>query len=306
MVKIDGSDNQHPGDDPDGESVCAPINLNRAIERSLGGIRTLIGNEVELIWRPSERPGLVRLEPLQLDRVLSSLATTARKALDGHGRIVIETDMEDCADADTEFGNCVPSGTYVVLALGYSGLHTLRDVSAKSQELAEPGAIIKQNHGFITVNTHPGQGSVFRILLPPGEIPVPAATPPVTLPVRSEAVLLVEDEWSIAAPIKLFLEKAGYTVAVAYGPNEAIHQIETAGHPFDLLLTDVIMPGMNGRTLYHVLRQKHPSLRCIFMSGYTAETLDGTGDEEIMVNFIHKPFSRDELLQTVRSVLDQP
>jgi CheY-like chemotaxis protein len=305
VVTIKESDNQHPGDEPGGDTAHAPINLNRAIERSLVGIRTLIGNEVELIWRPSERPGMVRLEPLQLNRVLSSLATTARKALDGHGRIVIETDIEDCSDTDSGFGDSVPSGTYVVLALGYSGLHTVNDVSAKSGELAEPGAIIKQNHGFITVNTHPGQGSVFRILLPPGEIPLPAATPPVTRPVRSEAVLLVEDEWSIAAPIKLFLEKAGYTVAVAYSPNEAIQQIETAGHPFDLLLTDVIMPGMNGRTLYHILRQKHPTLQCIFMSGYTAETLDGTGDEEALVNFIHKPFSRDELLQTVRSVLDQ-
>jgi two-component system cell cycle sensor histidine kinase/response regulator CckA len=292
-----------PGTKSGAPSVCAQLNLNCGVESCLSHIRELIGKDVDLIWRPSENPGMVRLEPIQLDRVLSSLATIARDALGGHGRLVIETDIEDDSGVNS-YGDSVPSGRYIVLGMGFSGAHMLSDVSINPKQLAESSAIIKQSRGYVTTNTHPGQGSVFRILLPAGEMSDTSTAPEVTSPVRSESVLLVEDEWSIAAPIKAFLQRAGYTVSLAHSPEEAIQQLETAVQPYDLVLTDVLMPGMNGRRLYSILHEKQPSLKCIFMSGYTADTFTNVEGEESIIHFIHKPFSRDELLTVVRTVLD--
>jgi len=298
-------DHRKPGAKPGVPPLCTPINLTRLVENKLNDIRSVIGSDVELVWRPSENPSMVRLEPIQLNRILTSLATTARDTLGGQGRLVIETKTEDFSNDDS-YGDSVPRGRYVVLAMGFSGDHMAPDKSTDPQQLTEPGAIINQIGGYLTTSTHPGQGSVFRIMLPPGDTPAPPATPTNITSARSASVLLVEDEWSIAAPIKAFLQRAGYAVSVAHSPDEAIHALDNAGHPFDLVLTDVLMPGMNGRRLYSILHEKQPSLKCIFMSGYTADTFTSVDGEESIIHFIHKPFSRDDLLTLVRTVLDQP
>ncbi len=168
--------------------------------------------------------------------------------------------------------------------------------------------IVKQNRGFINVYSEPGKGTTFRIYLPRYETVEPAketdSRPSETVPKGEETVLLVEDDKSLTKVYTKFLETLGYKVLPASSPHEAIELAELYQGEIQLLMTDVVMPGMSGKDLWGILKERIPGLKCLFMSGYTANTIVHHGVLEEGVNFIGKPFTIGALASKLRKVLE--
>ncbi len=175
--------------------------------------------------------------------------------------------------------------------------------------LATVYGIVKQNNGFIYVDSEPGQGTTFRIYLPRCQ-ETKTETPEITAPeisiCQGETILVVEDEAQVLAIARTILENAGYTVLTADTPNKAIRLAGQHTGLIHLLLTDVIMPGMNGRDLAARLQEILPEMKCLFMSGYTADVISNHGVLEPGAHFIQKPFSSRNLAAKVRELLDEP
>jgi PAS domain S-box-containing protein len=299
------------------------LDLNETVEGMLKMLRRLIGEDIDLAWMPAPRLGSVRIDPSQIDQILANLCVNARDAIRDVGRVTIETenvtfDAAYCADHPG-----FRPGDYVQLSVGDDGCGmdaATRDSVFEPFFTTKPSGegtglglstvygIVKQNEGFINVYSEPGQGTVFRIYLPrhaaPTAEPAPAAAAPV--PTGDETVLMVEDEPAILALGQAMLGSLGYRVVTASSPQEAVARAAEASGAVDLLITDVVLPGMNGRELAMSLGEQHPGLRTLFMSGYTANVIAHHGVLEEGVAFIQKPFSRLELARKVRACLDAP
>jgi CheY-like chemotaxis protein len=172
--------------------------------------------------------------------------------------------------------------------------------------LATVYGIVKQNDGYIDVESEPGKGTTFRIYLPrhAGEAPKDGPEVPAEIPKgHGETVLLVEDEQAILDMGKSMLERLGYSVLASGAPAEAISMVEAHTGRIDLLMTDVVMPGMNGKELADRLRAVRPGLKCLFMSGYTADVIANRGVLDAGVEFIQKPFLMKDLALRLREVL---
>ncbi|MFA5205895.1 MAG: LytS/YhcK type 5TM receptor domain-containing protein [Lentisphaeria bacterium] len=305
------------------KQVIAPrlVDLNAAIPGSLKMLGRLIREDIRLDWRPGWELWRVEIDPSQLDQILANLVVNARDAIAGRGTITLETANLTLAAADAD--GC-PPGEYVVLAVTDTG--SGMDVETQ-QHLFEPFftskpsgrgtglglatvyGIVKQNRGGISVRSAPGQGSVFRICLPRAlaapEPPVAAAAA-VALSGGNETVLVVEDEEAVLKLTRRILARHGYAVLAAASPDAALELAKAHAGPLDLLLTDVVMPGMNGRQLSDRLRQLRPAVKCLYMSGYTDQALDPLGLLDPAVYFLKKPFSSKELCEKVRTALGAP
>jgi PAS domain S-box-containing protein len=305
--------------------IIAPrvLDLNQTVEEMLKMLRRLIGEQIELLWMPG--PGLwpVKMDPTQVDQILANLCLNARDAIADVGKVTIETanavlDDAYCAD----HVGFVP-GEYVVLAVSDDGCGMDRETLEKIFEpffttkgvgqgtglgLATVYGIVKQNQGFINVYSEPGKGTTFRIYLPHHAAPADEAQGTTTANLHrghGETVLLVEDELPILKMATMVLERLGYVVLAASTPGEAIRLAQEHPGEIHLLMTDVVMPDMNGRVLAEQLRVRRPGLRCLFMSGYTANVIAHQGVLEDDVHFIQKPFSLSELTAKVREALEQ-
>ena len=173
--------------------------------------------------------------------------------------------------------------------------------------LATVYGIVKQNAGFINVYSEPEHGSIFRIYLPRHVVKsehIREVSPPAQLPRGEETILLVEDEPAVLEMVKLMLETFGYTVLASSTPREAMRIASEKSVEIDLLITDMVMPGMTGRDLRENLSPLFTELKCLFMSGYTGNVLTHQGILEEGINFIQKPFSKQEIAAKVREVLD--
>ena len=299
------------------------LDVNDAISNMLKLLRRLIGEDIDLAWLPGPGLGTVKMDPSQIDQVLANLCVNARDAIDGVGKLTIESenaalDAEYCA-SHAEF---VP-GDYVVLSVSDDGC----GMDAETREhifepffttkgvgegtglgLATVYGIVKQNNGFINVYSEPGKGTTFKIYLPRfrGETVGEADTAaPAPLPGGNETILLVEDEKSIRVTAALFLEAFGYAVLAADCPEQALRLAAEHLGRIHLLITDVVMPGMSGRDLAAQLATDRPQMKRLFMSGYTADVIAHRGVLDEGVEFLGKPFSRDELAHKVREVLDR-
>lgn len=297
------------------------LDLNETVEGLFKMLRRLIGEDIELIWKPGKRLWPVKVDPSQIDQILANLCVNARDAISGVGSIVIETGnseiTEDNRPPDAEVGR------YVVLAISDNGcgmdpetqehlfepFFTTKEVGqGTGLGLATIYGIVRQNRGFIKVQSEPGQGATFRIYLPMD----PETCEPVTRTVDQppsrqgvETILLVEDEPSILSVARRMLEKLGYQVLAAGTPGEALDLVEKHRGGIDLLLTDVVMPQMNGKELAARLTDRWPNLKCLFMSGYTADMIAHHGVLAEGVQFIQKPFSKAELSGKISEVLEQ-
>ena len=296
------------------------LDLNRVVQGMLKMLRRLIGEELDLVWRPGEGAWPVLMDPAQIDQILANLCVNARDAIEGVGRIEIFTEN---IHIDEKFCTLHPGalpGTYVLLSVADNGTgmdpETLSHIfepffTTKGEGkgtglgLATVYGIVKQNNGFIDAVSEPGKGAAFRIYLPRhtaftreadeedmGEIP----------PGKGETVLLVEDEAAIRKMVKAILEAIGYHVIEVPWPNEAICLAEGEGD-IHLLLTDVIMPEMNGRALSEAIGRIRPGLRTLFMSGYSVDVLAPREGDEHM-HFIKKPFTKRALALKIREILD--
>jgi PAS domain S-box-containing protein len=296
------------------------LDLNATVEGMLSLLRRLTGENIDLLWLPSPQLWPVFLDPSQLDQILTNLCVNARDAINGVGQITIRT-------ANTVFDqNHRPrhpgfvSGDFVLLAVSDDGcgmdaetlshlfepFFTTKDIGrGTGLGLATVYGAVTQNNGFLEVDSQPGQGSTFRLYLPRHLSPDPAPPDP-SSPAHAagrETILLVEDEPAILTMATLMLRMLGYTTLPALSPAEAIRLAREHPGPIHLLLTDVIMPEMNGRDLAHSLLSIRPRLRRIFMSGYTANVIANHDIPTEGAHFIQKPFSLSGLAAKIREAL---
>ncbi len=297
------------------------LDLNDTIAGMLKMLGRLIGEDIRLFWKPANSLWPVNMDPAQIDQIMVNLVVNARDAIADVGKIIIETDQAEFDESYCEAHAGFIPGRYVLLAVSDNGCGMDKGVLAQLFDpffttkprgrgtglgLATVYGIVKQNHGFIGVYSEPGQGSTFKIYLPrhaadqAGASPTPA---PAIAPTGAETVLLVEDEAALLKLGKLLLERLGYTVLAAGSPNQARELAEAHASTIHLLLTDVIMPDMSGRELWQRLSALRPDLKCLFMSGYTADVIAHHGVLDDGVHFLQKPFSREALAAKLREVL---
>ena len=298
------------------------LDLNETVESMLKMLRRLLGEEIDLVWHPTSRLWPVMMDPSQVDQILVNLCVNARDAITGVGEITIETDTCHFDEAYCADHAGFQPGDFVVIAVSDNGRGMDKDVQASLFEpffttkavgegtglgLATVYGIVKQNRGFIDVSSEPGQGSTFSLYLPRDA----SAAKPVALQtdvrkdVRGrETILLVEDEPAILMMTKVMLERLGYTVLEAAQPADAIDIARDHPGPIHLMVSDVVMPEMDGKALSAKLHDVHADLKVLFMSGYTADAIAHRGVLDQGVAFIQKPFSSTDLAAKVREVLD--
>lgn len=296
------------------------LNLNHSIEGMLKMLHRLIGEDIELRWHPAENLRYIRMDSSQLDQILVNLAVNAKDAIAGVGKMTIETvNASFGEDYGESHGDYIP-GDYVMLAVSDNGCGIEKEhltqlfepfFTTKSQGsgtglgLSMIYGIVRQNQGFINVYSEPGKGSTFRIYLPATDEEIPAApdAEKTSLPQGKECILLVEDEPALLELTGRILEKLGYEVMAASTPKEAIALAEQHGKKIHMLLTDVIMPQMNGQELSLSIENFCPGIHCLFMSGYTANVIAHHGVLKPGINFIQKPFSMKDLAGKIRETM---
>ncbi len=298
------------------------LDLNETVASMLKMLQRLIGESIQLVWSPHPALWPVLIDPAQIDQLLANLTVNARDAVGGAGRIVIETANQPGAPSSAPLPLGAEPGDYVTLTVRDNGCGIDESTRAHLFEpffttkalgqgtglgLATVYGIVKQNHGHIGVQSEPGKGTAFTIWLPRS-----AATDAATAvaaeagPCRgSETVLLVEDEEQILNLGRRILQEHGYTVLAARLPEEALRTVTDFPLPIHLLVTDVVMPGVNGRELQARVAALKPGLRCLYISGYTADVIGHHGLLEDGMQFLQKPFSVADFTRKVRQVLDQ-
>jgi CheY-like chemotaxis protein len=298
------------------------MDLNETVEGMLRMLRRLIGEDVDLVWEPEAQVWPVKMDPSQVDQILANLCVNAKDALPGGGKIVIETTTRTLDAAYCHDHAGFLPGDYVVLAVSDNGCGMSPDIQANLFEpfyttkevgrgtglgLATIYGIVKQNNGFINVYSEPGTGTTFRIYIPRHEREAAAESriPPAPVEMRgTETILLVEDEPAILKMTRAMLMNMGYRVLTAESPAAALRMSETLTETIHLLLTDVVMPGMNGRELAERLVRLWPELKVLYISGYTANAIAHFGVLNKGLNFIQKPFSAKDLHMGVRKALE--
>ena len=305
------------------QQIVSPkvIDLNETVADMLKMLLRLIGEDINLAWLPGKQLWTIKIDPSQIDQILANLCVNARDAIADVGNITVETgnctlDEEYCS-AHADF----VSGQYVKIVVSDNGSGMDKNTVSNIFEpffttkgvnegtglgLATVYGIVKQNNGFINVYSEQGQGTTFSIYLPRyvdtanTEETKFKAEPAIR---GSETILLVEDEPTILNMTTTMLQRLGYTVLAGGTPSEAVHLAGEHSGEIDLVLTDVIMPEMNGRMLTETLMVNRPGLKCIFMSGYTANVISQHGVLDDGVDFIQKPFTKRELAAKIRQAL---
>ncbi len=300
------------------------IDLNDTVTSMLKMLQRLIGEDIQLVWQPSPYQCKVKMDPSQIDQILANLCVNARDAIADTGRITIET-VTCSIDADYSARNPEATpGEYVRLVVSDSGkgmdretlihifepFYTTKEMGkGTGLGLATVYGAVKQNNGFINIHSEPGKGTTFSIHLPhysEDTIRKQAELNSHTVPRGKETILLVEDEAAILNITAIMLEKQGYTVLRADSPGLAMELAREHYGAIHLLMTDVIMPEMNGRDLARNILTIHPGMKRLFMSGYTADVIAHHGVLDDGVHFIQKPFSMPNMAAKVREVLDKP
>ncbi len=299
------------------------VDLNERVESIGRMLRRLIGEDVILVTRLTPSLSRVMIDPSQLEQVLMNLAVNARDAMPRGGTLTIETrDVTLGADDDETRGDLAP-GPYARLSVSDTGLGMSGDVRERVFEpffttkdfgkgtglgLATVFGVVKQAGGHIRVESEVGRGSAFVVLLPAHRNPPRTSRRAVEVgaPRGSETVLLVEDEDGVRRLARVVLERQGYAVLDASSASEALKILDARGGAIDLLVTDVVMPQMDGRELADAVRARSPSTRVLFMSGYMDDAVMRHGVGALSEAFLQKPFTPAMLARKVREVLDKP
>ncbi|MFT7520213.1 MAG: two-component system cell cycle sensor histidine kinase/response regulator CckA, partial [Kiritimatiellia bacterium] len=307
------------------QEAIAPkvLNLNSTIEGMLSMLRKVIGEDLQLIWAPETMLGHVMMDPSQVDQILVNLCLNARDSIAGVGSVSISTSMVTLDEATFHGETTSISGLFVRLTVSDTGsgmdtstlqrifepFFTTKDTGqGTGLGLSTVYGIVKQNGGAIDVISSPGAGAAFSVFLPPidaSERKSGSGVAPGSSPSGGETLLIVDDEQAMLAVCKRVLVAYGHKVLTASTPAEAMRLAEKHADELSLLIIDVIMPKMTGRELSDLLMSRVPHLKCLFMSGYTADIIATRGVLEPDVAFIQKPFSPDVLAARVRGVLDR-
>lgn len=308
------------------KQVLQPIvlDLNCSVAGVEPMLRRLIGEDVELQAVLTPALGSVRADPGQIEQVIVNLAVNARDAMPTGGRLTLATRNADLDDAYVRTHVGMRPGEYVVLSVSDTGMGMDRATRERIWEpffttkeqgkgtglgLSTVYGIIRQSGGAVYVYSEVGRGTTFKIYLPRVDTPAIAPTPgasPTAAPRGSETVLLVEDEAAVRTLARMVLRKSGYTVLEAADGEQALRALDEHGEGVDLLVTDVVMPGMSGPVLAERLVARSPRTRVMFMSGYTDDAILHHGVPEAGIAFLEKPFLPHTLVRRVREVLDAP
>jgi CheY-like chemotaxis protein len=306
------------------QQVLAPrvVDLNAVLQGMSGMLGRVIGEDIELELLPDTALGRTRADPGQLEQVIMNLVVNARDALPRGGRITLETANVELDDSYAGDHVGVSAGPYVMLGVTDTGVGmdkaTLARVFEPFFTTKRPGkgtglglstafGIVKQSGGHLSASSEPGEGTTFQIYLVRTEAPLSLLPPaPSSTPLRggSETLLLVEDEEQVRLVAREILKDQGYHVLAAESPSEALTLSAAYSGPIDLLVTDVIMPEMNGRALSERLREARPAIEVLFMSGYTDKALDLDGVLATGSAFLQKPITPQALSGAVRRLLD--
>jgi CheY-like chemotaxis protein len=297
------------------------LDLNDVVQDMEKMLTRLIGEDIKLATRLEPELGSVKADPCQVEQIIVNLVLNARDAMPRGGRVTIETANVTLDDETVLKNTSAAAGEYVMLAVGDTGsgmdqetqrrifepFFTTKDVGkGTGLGLSTVYGIVKQSGGYIWVYSEPGLGTMFKIYLPRMDdaTAVPVEKPETIIARGSETILLVEDEDVVRGLTKKILMQAGYNVLDAKGGDEAIRVCRAHNGPIDLLLTDVVMPEISGKEVADRLLELRPTIRVLFMSGYTDEAIVQHGVLDANVEFIQKPFTWFGLTRKVRDVLN--
>lgn len=296
------------------------LDINETVESVLKMLRRLIGEGIELSWLPGGTAGKVKMDPSQVDQILTNLCVNARDAIVDTGTITIETGFFTADEAYCKLNADAEPGDYTLVKVSDSGCGMSDDVrkclfepffTTKPQGkgtglgLATVYGIVRQNKGFVTVDSVVGEGSCFNVHLPHY-----AGTPDVSTfstaaheRADGETILLVEDNATLLKMVGIMLKKGGFNVLAAGEPEHAITLAREHDGDIDLVLTDVIMPGMNGKSLSELVADIRPGIKILFMSGYTDDIISHHDISADSSNFIYKPFSAGDLIEKITGLI---
>lgn len=302
------------------------INLNSVVEEMGKLLPRLIGEDIELVLRPDQKLGTIRADASQMEQVIMNLAVNSRDAMPTGGKLLIGTRNCDLDQSYTASHPLMKPGSYVLLDVTDTGTgmdeetqtHIFEPFFTTKEKgkgtglgLATVYGIVKQSGGFVWVYSELGKGTSFKIYLPrvnearvnEAEVHIGAPKPSAEIPAGTETVLLTEDEQDVREIAREFLESGGYKVIEAKNGKEAIAIAVDHRGKIDLLVTDMVMPGMTGQELAVQLQREHPGVSVVFMSGYSEHAATEMANADPSVRLMTKPFSRGAILRTVREIL---
>lgn len=297
-----------------------PLDLNRTIEDALPMLRHLLGEEIELCWQPADALGTVNMDPAQIDQILVNLCINARDAIAGVGKVTVATCTAELDEAYVAAHPDAHAGAYSVLRISDTGCGMTPDVLAHIFEpffttkevgrgtglgLATIYGIVQQNYGHIVVHSTPGIGTTFQIYLPCYQAAPVRATPAPAMAMRAAGatILMVEDNANLLEMTAEGLRQSGYRVLTAISAVAAQQLADEYAGAIDLLLTDVIMPEIDGVAFARRLQRQHPHVRVVYMSGHPAHLLEQRGMLEPGVQVLRKPFTLADLTEAVSMAL---
>ncbi len=294
------------------------LNLDNLLRRLMTAnidMKTMVGKDL----------GVIKADPGQIEQVIMNLVVNARDAMPEGGKLLIETSNTELDSSYFHDPVAIRPGPYVLLSVTDSGVGMSADTVAHIFEpfyttkesgrgtglgLSTVYGIVKQSGGYIWVYSEPGKGTTFKVYLPrvdePAEVSLAAETAEPGAPKGNESILLVEDEPDVRELARVVLSEQGYSIIEARSPEEAELLAGSQGVEFQLLLTDVVMPGISGRELARRITARHPGIRVLYMSGYTNNVIGEDGVLEAGLSFLQKPFTPQILVQRVRETLDRP
>jgi PAS domain S-box-containing protein len=308
------------------KQMMAPkiLDLNEVVTENLKMLTRVIGEDIDLVMIPEATLGAVRADAGQIDQVIMNLAVNARDAMPSGGKLTIETSNVSLDEEYSRFHAPLRPGDYVMLTISDTGMgmdsetqshifepfFTTKGLKGTGLGLSTVYGIVKQSGGYIWVYSESGKGTTFKIYLPrvseraeSHAVVASAESAAVTEP-GTETLLLVEDETNLRYLARQFLEKQGYRVIEAADGAVAMQIAVAHEGVIHLLLTDVIMPGMNGRELAQRISEIRPNTKVLYMSGYTENVIGHNGTLDAGVRLLQKPFTLRELKSKVREVLD--
>lgn len=304
------------------QSVCQPtvIDLNGVVNDTTKMLRRVIGEDVRLVTSLGGSLPPVKVDPGQLQQVIMNLAVNGRDAMPAGGTLLIQTGAIELTEERHSLVTTVPPGRYVALAVSDTGAGIPPVVATQLFEpffttkeagrgtglgLAMVYGIVQQSGGHIICDSTPGRGTSFAVFLPPCEVPAEpvARRSPRAAATGTERLLLVEDDDGIRGLAESILRRSGYAVRTACSAEDAMRLVKADPGAIDLLVTDVIMPGLSGPDLARRLARMQPAMRCLFLSGYPGDRLDNSG-VSCFDGLLQKPFAPSVLLEAVRARLD--
>jgi two-component system, cell cycle sensor histidine kinase and response regulator CckA len=308
------------------KQMLAPkmLNLNDVVTENLKMLRRMIGEDIDLVMRPAPELGAVRADAGQIEQVMMNLAVNARDAMPSGGKLTIQTSNVTLDEEQARFQVPLKPGNYIMLSISDTGagmdsetqshifepFFTTKGTKGTGLGLSTVYGIVKQSGGYIWVYSEQGKGTTFKIYfprvsdIPESPVQSAAATEPIATEPGTETILLVEDEANLRYLARQFLEKQGYRVIEAADGAVAMQIAVAHEGMIHLLLTDVIMPGMNGRELAQRISEIRPNTQVLYMSGYTENVVGRDGTLDAGIRLLQKPFTLRELKNRVREVLD--